>query len=154
MIQTINKVKQMDDVFFELGLLRSVSTSYISLLPIPILEKIKNYLKGDSATEYIIWDKEENSDVYTSNNPTFNDFFIYISRHLLSAVIRGGNHGYYKYNNDIYHLIEYIVKDETKSMKQTIDILTNNRQLLFDVLRENKRYQLITRYTHEYYKND
>jgi len=138
----------MDDVAFELGLLKADHSSYISLLPIPILTMIKNYLKCNYRTEYIIWNNDHVYDVYTSRKPGLDDFFNFIKYYPLDRD--------YLLDNKIYWIVDYIFHKDSRDLtkKKQIDELMVNRHLLFDMLRKNKKYRLITRHIYECYKND
>jgi len=138
----------MDDVAFELGLLKADRSSYISLLPIPILRLIKNYLKECSHMEYIIRNNECNYDVYISSKPDLDDFFEYIKSFPLDS--RGN------LTNGIYWMVEYIFAGKGKifDKEDEINKLVNNRHLLFNMLSENKKYSLKIQHTYTRYKND
>jgi len=131
----------MDDVFFQLGLLKADPSSYISLLPIPILNIIKDYLKGEliTNTKYIIWNNKRNEIVFTSRHPKLDDFF---------EKMYNGN---YELNNFVSYVSNCInIPQQPPYLYNTIMRLKHNKQLLFDILRENKQYSLIAEYKYKY----
>jgi len=140
----------MDDVFFQLGLLKADCKSYISLLPIPILELIKSYIGTPGTKKYIIYDRVLRDNIFTGEDRLFNDFFNIISNSLTKVF------NYLQPREIVF--INGLVNNKSPFGYGSAKYLMENKHLLYDALKENKRYCLKIRYVHEYettyYKND
>jgi len=145
----------MGDVIFELGLLKADCKSYISLLPIPILKIIKDYVSKYylKQIKYIIFDKQMDIAIYECNDKSLTDFFDYIKAVSVNLNVI--------YSLKISVLLTKIAEKNQTNTKYIVELtynLLNNKHLLFDLLNENKRYCLKLRHSYvyeiDYYKND
>jgi len=135
----------MYDTFFYLGLLKADRTSYISQLPIPIVEKIYNYLRSSIYTNYIIWDIEKNKNVFTcKNDPKLNEFFDFINSETTDIM---------RCSMCFKRFLGYCVKDNYVLYRHQIIHLMSNKHLLFEVLNEETHYKLKIQHIYECYNS-